>query len=75
MGTAVISDDTRSGWLSDLTQNAVQRNAFATDAYNKVRVAAIGDSLKTWLNGVPAADLVDSMTLSGFIALQVHGRL
>ena len=32
-----------------------------------------GDSIKTWLNGVPAADLKDSVTPSGFIALQVHG--
>jgi len=32
-----------------------------------------GDRIKTWINGVPAADLTDSMTRSGFIALQVHG--
>ena len=31
------------------------------------------DSIKTWLNGVPAADLKDAATPSGFIALQVHG--
>jgi len=36
------------------------------------RIVAIGDSIKTWLNGVPVADLTDSMTAEGFIALQVH---
>jgi hypothetical protein len=38
-----------------------------------VRVEAIGDSIKTWLNGTPCAEIKDSMTLRGFIALQVHG--
>ena len=32
-----------------------------------------GNSIRTWINGVPAADLKDDMTPSGFIALQVHG--
>ena len=27
----------------------------------------------TWINGAAAADLKDSMTPRGFIALQVHG--
>jgi len=31
------------------------------------------DSIKTWINGAAAADLKDSMTPRGFIALQVHG--
>ena len=31
------------------------------------------DSIKTWINGVPAADLKDGLTSEGFIALQVHG--
>jgi len=28
--------------------------------------------IRTWVNGVPCADLIDSMTPTGFIALQVH---
>jgi hypothetical protein len=35
-------------------------------------VAAIGDSIKTWVNGVACADLVDALGQTGFIALQVH---
>jgi hypothetical protein len=73
MWTAGIYDESRRGWLFDLKSNDAARKAFKPDAWNKIRVSAIGDSLKTWLNGVPAADLVDSMTSSGFIALQVHG--
>jgi len=36
------------------------------------RIEAIGDTLKTWINGVPASNLVDDQTASGFIGLQVH---
>ncbi|MHC4346459.1 MAG: 3-keto-disaccharide hydrolase, partial [Planctomycetota bacterium] len=46
--------------------------AFKVGQWNRYRIEAIGDSLKTWVNEVPAADLVDSQTLTGFIGLQVH---
>ena len=35
-------------------------------------IMACGPHLRTWLNGVPCADLIDGMDLEGFIALQVH---
>lgn len=28
--------------------------------------------LRTWINGIPVAHLIDDMTAKGFIALQVH---
>jgi len=71
--SAGIYDESRRGWLNDLSQNEPARKAFKQGAWNKVRVEAKGDSIKTWINGVPAADLVDAMTQTGFIALQVHG--
>ncbi len=73
MWTAGIYDESRRGWLNNLEDNEPARKAFKPDAWNQMRVAATGDSIKTWLNGVLAADLVDSMTSSGFIGLQVHG--
>ncbi|MBI4657234.1 MAG: DUF1080 domain-containing protein [Verrucomicrobia bacterium] len=45
----------------------------ADGGWNSFRIECRGDSIKTWLNGVPAADLKDGITHSGFIALQVHG--
>src|SRR5699024_6798610 len=39
---------------------------------NHYRVECIGNTIRTWVNGVAAASLVDDMTLKGFIALQVH---
>jgi sugar phosphate isomerase/epimerase len=70
--TGGLYDEGRRGWLVDLKDNEPARKAFKPEVWNKVRVEAMGESLKTWLNGVPAADLVDSMDLEGFIALQVH---
>jgi Domain of Unknown Function (DUF1080) len=40
--------------------------------WNHLRIEAVGDSIKTYLNGVPRADIHDSMTLKGFIGLQVR---
>jgi hypothetical protein len=71
--TAGIYDEGRRGWLYDLKKNIPARKAFRPNDWNKLRIECKGDSIKTWLNGVPAADLSDSVTPSGFIGLQVHG--
>jgi hypothetical protein len=70
-----IFDEARRGWLYPLNEpeNEDARNAFKKGEWNKVRVEAIGNSIKTWLNDIPAANLVDDQTAEGFIALQVHG--
>jgi hypothetical protein len=68
-----IYDEGRRGWLNNLEKNEPARKAFKAKEWNKFRIECRGDSIKTWLNGVPAADLKDSMTKSGFIGLQVHG--
>ena len=71
--TGGVYDEARRGWLNDLKDNEAARNAFRQGKWNKFRIICKGDSIKTWVNGVPAADLKDSMTARGFIALQVHG--
>ena len=68
-----IYDEGRRGWLYDLQENEAARKAFKNEEWNHFRIEAIEDSIRTWVNGIPAADLVDSMTATGFIALQVHG--
>jgi hypothetical protein len=70
--TGGIYDEARRGWLSDLSQNEPARLAFKPESWNHLRIEAIGDSIRTWVNGVPAGSIVDSMTPSGFIGLQVH---
>ncbi|HLJ92649.1 MAG TPA: DUF1080 domain-containing protein [Gemmataceae bacterium] len=71
--TGGIYDEGRRKWLVDLKNNEPARKAFKQGDWNKFHIECRGDSIKTWLNGVPAADLKDSVTPTGFIALQVHG--
>lgn len=73
--SAGIYDEGRRGWLNNLAgeENKLAREAFKQNEWNHYRIKAVGPVIKTWINGVPAADLHDDMTDEGFIALQVHG--
>jgi hypothetical protein len=71
--SAGLYDEGRRGWLNNLERNEKGRNAFINGKWNKFRVEAIGNSIRTWLNGIACAELVDDLTPEGFIALQVHG--
>lgn len=70
--TGGIYDEARRGWLYPLTFNPAAQKAFKNEEWNSARIEAIGNSLRTWVNGVPCADILDNTTSSGFIALQVH---
>lgn len=67
-----LYDEARRGWLYNLECNPPAKAAFKHNDWNKYRVEAIGNHIRVWLNGVPSADVIDDMTASGFIALQVH---
>jgi hypothetical protein len=67
-----IYDEARRGWLYTLDNNPEGQKALKVGDWNHYRVEAIGNSIRTWINGVPCADLVDGLTPAGFIALQVH---
>ena len=69
-----IYDEARRGWLYDLKgdKHKNARAAFKRDEWNKYRIQARGNNIKTWINGVPVADLKDDVDARGFIALQVH---
>lgn len=67
-----IYDEARRNWLYPLTQNPSAQTAFKHNEWNKARIEAIGNTIATWINGVPCANIWDDMTPAGFIALQVH---
>jgi hypothetical protein len=67
-----IYDEARRGWLYPLDKNPAGQKALKNNDWNHYRIEAMGNSIRTWINGIPCADLVDDMTPSGFIALQVH---
>lgn len=68
-----IFDEARRGWLYPLELNPEGKKAFKTNAWNKYRIECIGNTLRIWVNGIPTAHLVDDLTSTGFIALQIHG--
>lgn len=70
--TAGVYDEGRRDWLYPLSLNATAQNAFRLGEFNKVHIECIGNEIKTWINDVPAAYVVDTVDHSGLIALQVH---
>ena len=67
-----IYDQARRGWLYNLERNPKGKKAFKKNEWNHFRVEAVGNFIRTWINGIQCADLVDDMTPVGFIGLQVH---
>jgi hypothetical protein len=70
--SAGLYDEQRRQWLYTLARNDAARAAFKPGDWNSYRVEAIGNRIRTWINGVPAADIADDMDARGFLALQVH---
>jgi hypothetical protein len=67
-----IYDEQRREWLNTLARNPQARAAFKVGEWNHFRVEALGNRIRTFVNGVAAANLIDDMTPRGFIGLQVH---
>ena len=73
--TGGLYDEAGRGWLQDLSRNEAARRAFRAGQWNQLRIEARGAHIRSWLNGVPAADYEDharEADSAGFIALQVH---
>ena len=70
--TGGIYDEARRQWLYPLSLNEEAKSALKRGEWNKARIEAIGNDIRTWVNDVPVAHLVDDMTPKGIIALQVH---
>ncbi|MDB5010593.1 MAG: hypothetical protein JWQ06_1382 [Mucilaginibacter sp.] len=67
-----IYDEGRRQWLYPLDMNAKAKDAFKVGQYNHIKIECIGNETKTWVNGIAAAYVVDTLDQSGFIGLQVH---
>jgi Domain of Unknown Function (DUF1080) len=82
MWSGGIYDEARRGWLfpadgekgkQGMTFSEQGRKVSKPGEWNKLRIVAVGPSIKTWLNGEPRAQITDGLTPRGLIALQVHG--
>ena len=67
-----LYDEARRGWLYTGELNQAAKLAFKLGQWNHYRIECVGISMRTWLNEAPVAYLLDDMTSSGLIALQVH---
>ncbi len=77
--TAGIYDERRRMWLypgplgGDPDEFSKRgREIFKTNDWNHLRIEAVGDSIKTGLNGVACAQINDPVNPAGFIGLQVR---
>jgi hypothetical protein len=55
-----------------LDAHAEARKAINYDDWNRITIEAKGDTVKTWVNGIPATHWKTDDHLKGFFSLQVH---
>jgi hypothetical protein len=67
-----IYDEARRGWFYPLDLNPTAKSAFKLGEWNRYRIEAVGNTIKTWVNGQEVAYFVDDLDAKGFIGLQVH---
>ncbi|PRY90404.1 uncharacterized protein DUF1080 [Mongoliibacter ruber] len=67
-----LYDEARRGWLYPLDLNPDAKSAFKMNEWNHYRIEAIGNEIKTWINGQEVSYVVDEMDTKGHIGLQVH---
>ena len=70
--TGGIYDEGRRDWLYPMQLNPAAQNAYKKGEYNHFKIECIGNEMKTWVNGVATAYVVDTLDPKGFIGLQVH---
>jgi len=70
--TGGIYDEGRREWLYTMQLNAPSQNAYKKGVYNHYKVECIGNEMKTWVNGIATAYVVDTIDATGLIGLQVH---
>jgi len=69
----IYDEARRAFFIAEVRDDPAAKNAFEDNAWNKYRIECRGSSIQTSVNGVPCADLKDSMDAKGTIGLQVHG--
>ena len=70
--TGGIMEEAGRHWLYDLKGNGAIAKAYRSSGWNHLTIVCVGDTIKTWLNGVEGANLRDAKTPVGFIALEVN---
>jgi len=71
--TGGIYDEARRKWMYPLSYNEPARDYFRVGYWNTIRIEALGNELRTYVNGKLTSRLVDAETARGIFGLQVHG--
>lgn len=67
-----IYDEGRRDWLYPVSQHSSAKKIFKHGKFNTARIECKDNQVRTYLNGVLIAQLIDTIQEPGFIALQVH---
>ena len=68
-----VYDEGRREWLYPGSLNSKAQTMLTPNVFHKIRVECIGNTIKTWLDEVATAYVVDTITTNeGLLALQVH---
>lgn len=70
--TGGIYEEGRREWLYPMSLNPAAKRGFLFGQFNKARIECYNNTVKTFINGILASVLIDSIAEKGFIALQVH---
>jgi hypothetical protein len=60
--------------MTSIAKRAFKRDNQNGIQWNKYRIEAVGSVIRTWINGVPVAHLMDDKFQRGFIGLQLHAN-
>jgi len=71
---SIYDEGGRRGWLYTTELNEPGKRAFKNNQWNKYRIECFGTTMRTWVNGIPIAHLVDAESTKGFIGLQLHAN-
>jgi hypothetical protein len=69
-----IYDEGRGGWIFGPDKASEKaRKALKDNEWNHYEIECKGNRIRTWVNGVPVADMTDDRESDGLIGFQVHG--
>jgi hypothetical protein len=67
-----IYEEAQRGWFYTGDMNPQGKPLYKFGEWNHFRIEAVGPRLRVWINGGPAADVIDDGHKTGFFGLQVH---
>ncbi len=67
-----IYEEADRGWLYPMSYHRDAARFNRRGEWNHIRVEAVGNTIRTYINGVSFSNLADDARAGGFIALQVH---